>query len=277
MGQQKKMANRALENGHKAVSFAWIPLKDLELMPEGNRRVRNEALIKEIATEYKPARLGVLTVGPRRDSGKHRIADGQHRYLGLRERGWREEPVPCLVVHGAVTNAEMAEIFLGIQRRVNVKPVDVLLSEIVAEHPDAVAIHKIVNGAGFRIGHTTGTGTISAAVALKRIYKNQGAGALVGALSTATDAWGKIAAAVHGEILEGLALVLGRHSDIDRPVLTKKLRLAAKAGPDTLRAQAKSSREIHGSTSAQNIAALAVVAYNSGRKPENRLPDWWAK
>lgn len=276
MGQQKTMAQLAKADGIKKVSFAWIPLNELELMPHGNRRVVNEARVDEIATGYDSQIFGVVMVGAKLPSGKYRVADGQHRVLGLRKRGWKEQPIPCVIVHGAVTTQQMAAIFLGIQRRLNVKPVDVLLNEILAEQPEAVAINKIVRDGGFRIGHTTTNGTISAAAALKRIYRVAGAEALAGALMGVTDTWGKTPAALRGEILEGWGLVLGRYPTIDRSILSKKLR-PTDGGADGILAFAKSGRHMHGSTIPQNIAAVMVTHYNSGRKPENRLPDWWVK
>lgn len=273
MGKQKTLGQT---RPNKDISFAWIQVKNLELMKTGNRQVKNQAFVKKIADHFDAKKLGVLIVGPARENGRHPIADGQHRFLGMQEMGWKDEAVPCLISKTAITDADLAEIFLGLQQRLGTRPVDVLLNEIIAQHPEAVAIHKVLQRRGYRVGHATTGTTISAAAALRRIFRSGGETALDGALEILEGAYGRTGEAVAGDLLEGAALLVARHPAIDKARLAKKLKLGKSTqNPDRLRGAAAGAREMHGSTVAKNIAALMVAAFNLGTST-GRLPDWWA-
>lgn len=275
MGIQERVSSQRTQ---KNVSILWVPLSDLVVASEDspvNRRVRNAGLVAWIAEHYDERLLGVLVVTEQNSRGKRTIIDGQHRALGLRERGWKDQVVPCTVIKDATDLSAQAMVFLGLQRRVAVKPVDILRNEIQAKELPALEIDGVLRRAGFTLGHTTNSTTISAAASLKRIQKRGGGSLLERVLATAVDAWGKTPASVNGEVLDGLAMVLNRYPEIDAANLAKKLR-STEGGADGLRGMARSSKTIHGSTISQNIAACAVVAYNTGKR-EGRLPDWWAR
>ena len=257
---------------------AWIATKDLRLMPKGNRRIMNEAEIHRIAREFNWDLLTVLIVGPNDGQGKYSIADGQHRWRAVHDvLGWRDEKLPCWVVPTAADAARLAKIFLGVNGvRTSVKPIDIFKSEVVAEVPQALAIQRVLERAGFRVEYQVSERSIPAVNAIRGVFKDAGESGLALVLETIKAAWPTSRErATQGVILRGLGRLLAKYDGaVEQGVLVTKL--SKHATPDEIIAQAKASMNVHGSTLPQNVAAVMVAAYNKGRR-SGQLADFFSR
>lgn len=258
---------------------AWIAVEDLELMREGNRRILNVTWIKQKAREFNPRFLGILVVGPQNRRGKYPIIDGQHRWMILHdELGWRHQRVLCEIDLNANEIKDKAAVFVGRNQRIAVKNIDRFRNEVLAGFARAVAIEAVVRQAGFRVADHSSDATIPGIKTLEKLYADLGEKGLEKILAIVTSAWGRIESAVHAHVLSGLGLVFSRYRDgLNIEELTRKLRDFG-GGPAKIIAQARGSRELHGSSVPHNVAAIIVVAYNKGRRnEERRLVDWWTR
>lgn len=269
--------------GRKKEYLAWIPISEIVLMKEGNRRVVNHARVREIGTNFDPDAFGQLCVSEKGaiidekyPPDKHVAADGQHRLLAITKiMGWDgSQKLPCIVDPNLTTKGGLAKKFRLLNRRVAVRPVDDFKAALLGGVDWAVRINTVIQRFGFRVDATASSSVITAVHALRFLF-DAGEEVLSNAISTATTAWGRTTDAVQGDVLRGLGLMFRRYREqpIDKAALAEKLRKLP-GGPSHLIGRARGSRDTHGSTVAHNIAAIVVVAYNKGRRTQ-KLPDWW--
>ena len=127
---------------------------------------------KAIAKDFKPERLGVITVSYR--DGQYWVVDGQHRLVAAKIAKYPD--LMCEVVSG-LTYEEEAYLFANQDE--NKKPVQLSVkwnSLRIAGHEETLKIDRIVESAGLELstnGHK-GKGQIIAISTVKSIHNQLG-------------------------------------------------------------------------------------------------------
>lgn len=243
--------------------------------PRINREI-SQPRVDQMSSRFEPEALGVITVSERVD-GSFVVIDGQHRVATLRQlhpemNGHRIE---ARVFRG-LSLAEEARLFVELNNTRLPHPLQRYLKGVTANDPRLCAIDSVVKAAGLRVDQSPGEGHIRCVAALAKAYDNYGEKHLAKVLSIVTNAWGRTDQAVTGSLVEGISLFLGRYTDrVDVDRLTTKL-AAHGGGASGLLGHARGSKSIHGSSMANNVAAVVTTIYNKGRRA-NALPNWWTK
>ena len=194
------------------------------------------------------------------------IIDGQHRWRALMEHGFGEWPVEVKIHSDVTDSARASELFLKLNDRSPVSPYDKFVNEVKAGFPSAVGILDLLRARGLELVRTSGDGHICCVSALKKIHGLDGGKALALALDTVIAAWGKVAGAVEGAVIEGIGLIYGTYgASVDQAALVKKL-AKYPGGAAALVGDAKGLRNLRGATLARCIAEAAIEKYNAGRR-----------
>ena len=253
-----------------------VPVSELMLMKEGNRRVVNTSQLERMQREWDPSLIGVLHVAAKNGDGKYAIIDGQHRFTVMKGLGWSNQRVACIIHENAKDLSDKARLFVGFNDRIAVRPIDRFLNQLAAGEDRAVAINAVLRRVGLRVDHYSANGTVTAVTALEKVLDDLGEKGLERVLTISTTAWGVTPGAVKSEVIRGLGLFLRRYgSEVDNTDVAAKIRTIP-GGPDNLIARARSSRDIHGSSLPQNVAAVITATYNKGRRNKS-LASWWSR
>jgi len=206
------------------------------------------------------------------------ILDGQHRIYALKQFGFSEADVVTCEVYDDLSDAEMADIFLGRDARRAISPYDKFHVACTAGHTRETAIRRVVEANGLKVGRTKEENTIGAIGALGKVYDRSGdvvVGQVVRALK---NAFAGDPSAFAPELIEGIGLVFNRYNG-----KTNEKELAARlaATPHGVRGflrRVESQRQRTGNQKGQCVAATTVEIYNKALGPRSgeRLPDWWA-
>jgi hypothetical protein len=208
------------------------------------------------------------------------VLDGQHRIYALKVNGFEGDTLDCEVYEN-LSDAEMANIFLGRDARRAISPFDKFHVACTAEHKRENDIRRAVEGNGLRISRSRDEGCIGAVSALGKVYDRAGGdhmGSVVlgQSLRAIKNAYASDPAAFDGSIIEGVGMVFNRYNGKTNE---KDLaaRLATAQGYRGLLRRAESLRERTGNQKAQCVAAAVVDLYNRGLGPRasDRLPSWW--
>jgi hypothetical protein len=226
-----------------------------------------------------PARLRALTADMDLDAvgvfhaveyaidGEHGIwiIDGQHRLRALLELGLGEWVVEVKIHTDVKDNATASSLFLKLNDRSPVSPVDKFENEVRAGFGPAVAIVELLRARRLKIGRAIGDGLVCCVTALKNLYAADGGKSLGLTLDMALGSWGHKAEAVEGKLLEGLGLLLKMHGEnIDLAALAKKL-AKYPGGPSGLLGNAKGLRLIRRAPLARCVAEVVAETYNANR------------
>lgn len=276
------MARISTRNRGETGDVEWLPVSELQFDEEINRPV-NKARVDSIAASFNPEWVGVLTVSERTNGRGvgYFIIDGQHRARALMKMGWADQRVPCHVRRD-LTQSDEAGLFVGLNTTAKPSAYQRFAKSVLAGDPEAVAISDIVKSVGMSISDQQADGQINAVSTLEAVYRGgrrsggQDPHALLTTLRIATNAWGKTANAVNGQIIHGLGLVVRRYgTKIDHDELLKKL-APFPGGPAGLLGRARGLRDIRGGSVANCVAAVIVDTYNKGKR-SGAVADWWAK
>lgn len=259
-------------------SIEWVALSAIHTDHRVNTRTFDPNWVERKLREgFDPNGLGVPIVS-HRGEGSYVWLDGQNRGELMRRAGWGDQKIQCRVFYG-LTLAQEASLFLVHNDNRQVKPLYKFLARVTAGEPDAVAINRIANSHGWKIGETSSEKGITAVVALDKVFqsdKNPDGGkgnVLELTLRAVTEAWGYKSEAVDGRILVGIGALFNRFGDaIDRAALVKKL-AEFPAGASGVLGKARGLQQFQGGTVSHCVAEVIVVAYNSRRRT-NTLPDW---
>lgn len=275
------MSRMTTKNRGESGDIEWLPVSELQFDERVNRPV-NMARVAWIANNFNPEWVGVLTVSQRtngRGTG-YFVIDGQHRTRALLRMGWTDQRVPCHVRRDLAESDE-AGLFVGLNTSAKPGAYQRFAKSVLAGDPEAVAIDKIVRSVGLRVNEQQGDGHVTAVATLEAIYRGgrrtggEDPHALLATLRIATNSWGKTAAAMNGQVLHGLGLVVRRYgSGIDHDDLEKKLG-PYPGGPARLLGAARGLRDLRGGSVANCVAAVIVATYNKGRRTTG-VTDWWA-
>lgn len=191
-----------------------------------NREIRAN-WVNYLVINFKAEAFGEIVVSERVD-GKYVIIDGQHRAEMLRQLGFPEdrELIPA-EIHTGLSDRDEAYLTKIYNDSKGFGPLDKFKAMLHAGDPECRSIDKIVRTSGLRIASGTRDGVVSAVNTLDRIYrlsKPKGA-TLKETLQTTTIVWGVHKSAQRRDVLEGLALYLHKHPEVDRNDLIAKLSL----------------------------------------------------
>jgi hypothetical protein len=254
--------------------------------PRVNRSVR-DAWVKYLASEFDLELAEPITVSERAD-GSLVVLAGQHRVLGMRKaiddgRINGDGKIACKVYHDLTVAEEAAKAKYDHRHRSLGKVAEFKL-DVTAKDPDAVAINKIVQGAGCRIEEQARTDgrTIRATSALRKVYGGadlttvaQNPIVLKATLQTILNAWEPTPQSWHAAIIEGVGRVFLRYrSKIDVDRLERTL-AGSHGGAIGLEMRARTLRELQGGKLAVAVGGVIVEAYNKGLRGAKRLDGWW--
>jgi hypothetical protein len=254
----------------------YLAVSCLEMDPAVQRKLRM-AWVKEHVADFDPELFGEVVVSLR--GGRHLIVDGQHRVEILRQLGWADQKIPCLLYEG-LTLAEEAKLFRGLGDRKGLRAFDDFRIAIVEGDPVACDIDRIVRAQGLTLSDQKKDGAVSAVDALRRVYcgatlKQSSPVALGKALRLLKSAWGSSGSAFEGPMIIGAGLFFLRYNgSADESALVAKL-AKVPGGPAGMIGRAKALTETKRRRVGECVAAGIVDAYNSGRR-SGKLEDWWA-
>jgi hypothetical protein len=208
--------------------------------------------------------------------GIYWVCDGQHRIYALKQNGFEKDVLDC-EVYEDLTDAEMADLFLGRARGRAISPYDKFHVGCTAGYVRENSIRRVVEANGLRISRAKDDGCISAIGALGKVYDRAGDVVLGQVVRTIKNAFAGDSAAFDAHVIEGLGLVYNRYNGrTNEKDLAARLTSTSNGARGLLR-RAESQRERTGNQKAQCIAATVVDIYNKGIGPRasNRLPSWW--
>jgi hypothetical protein len=258
-------------------SVEWLAIAQVGTDRRVNTRTFDPNWVeKKLREGFNPDGLGVPIVS-RRSDGTYIWLDGQNRAELMRRAKWGDQKLPCRVFTG-LSLAQEAALFLVHNDNRKVEPLHKFLARITAEDPDAVAINRIVEDLGWKIGEG-GAKSITAVKALDRVYasdkKDDGSRgqALELTLRVVTEAWGYKPEAVDNRILGGIGSLINRFGDqIDKASLVKKL-AEFPGGASGVIGKARGMQQYQGGTVQHCVGEVIHIAYNARRRT-NLLPDW---
>lgn len=209
--------------------------------------------------------------------GIYWVLDGQHRIYALKQFGFSDkDELPC-EVYDNLTDAEMAEIFLGRAGSKAIGAYDKFHISCTAGRDRENDIRRTVEAQGLKISRDSDAGCIGAINTLGKVYDRSGAVVLGQVIRTINHAYGGDASAFDASVIEGLGLVYNRYNGrTNERDLAARLS-ATQHGVRGLLRRAESQRERTGNQKAQCVAATVVDIYNkgAGARSNQRLPSWW--
>lgn len=227
-----------------------------------------------IAAELDLNKLGYPIINHR--DGIYWVCDGQHRIYALKENGFEKDNLDC-EVYEDLSDAEMAEIFLGRDARRAISPYDKFHVACTAGRRRENDIRRAVESNGLKISRAQDEGCIGAIAACGKVYDRSGDVVLGQVVRTLKNAYAGDAAAFDGTLIEGLGLVYNRYNGrTNEKELASRLAALSQGVRGVLR-RAESLREKTGNQKAQCVAATVVDIFNKslGPRASNRLPSWW--
>jgi hypothetical protein len=251
----------------RASSVQWVRVSDIRTSTNAQRELRAYKA-ESIATEFDPDKLGIPVVNKR--GGRYWVIDGQHRIEALRRIGYEDQLIECQVYED-LTEKQEAEMFLGLNTPLAVKPIDKFLVALTAQRPRELGIARAVQAEGLAVGK--GNGKIMAVTALGRVYDVAGQEALGRTLRIIRDAFGDTG--MTANLIQGVGLVTHRYNgELDDEYAVTKLS-SARGGLSGLLAKAEVIRRQVGRPKPHCIAAAVVETVNSGRGGR-KIQDWWS-
>lgn len=228
-----------------------------------------------LAAELDLNKLGFPIVNLR--DGMYWVLDGQHRIYALKQFGFVDKDVVECEVYEDLTDAEMAEIFLGRDARKAIPPYDKFHVACTAGRKRENDVRRTLESNGLRIGRAKEENTISAIDAACKVYDRSGPTVLGQVVRMLKNGFAGDPDAFDRSLIEGGGLTFNRYNG-----RTNERDLAARlaALPGGVRAfmrRVNSQRERTGNLKAQCVAATLVDVYNKGVGPraKDRLPAWW--
>lgn len=208
--------------------------------------------------------------------GKWWIVDGQHRIYALKENGFANEKLYC-EVYTDLSDQEMAQTFLGRDRRRAISPFVKFKIGVTAGQSRETAILRVVEANGLSVTRSKGAHNVGAVSTLIRIYdSNPDKDAAVGfVLRVAKHAFTGDALGFDAAMLEALGLIHSRYSArVIEKVLIERLSLPQNSARNLMR-RVEDIRTRTGNYKAPCLASVIVDAYNKNAFGKQRLQSWW--
>lgn len=252
-----------------------VPISAMRIPPAlVTQREFRKAHGDRIASELDLNKLGFPIINHR--DGIYWVLDGQHRVYALKQFGFEKDTIEC-EVYDNLTDAEMADIFLGRDERKAISPYDKFHVACTAGRERECSAQRIVEANGLKISRESKSGCIGAVSTLLKIRDRHGDVVLGQTVRTANKAFAGEPAGFDGSVLEGIALVFNRYNGRTNEKEMAARLAAIPQGVRGVQRRAESQRERTGNLKAQCIAATVVDIYNKGVGPraKDRLPSWW--
>lgn len=257
--------------------IGWVNLSTLEV-DETTQRPLRPGWVKARAAHVDFEALGLICVSFR--DGKKLIVDGHHRVHLLRTIGYGDQSVLAEIYEG-LTRPQEAQLFLERNDRQALSPVQRFLKEVTAGHPDALAMNKVVQGLGLKIGDAKGGSPeqpakrrqINAIEAVRFVYKGAGIGqggpaALKATLATLRAAWGEDTSVWRGQLIKGMGIFCVRNAGMIKvDELIKRLE-GFHGGASGFYGKAQGRHEYEPGNLPQVIAKILAETYNKGRRTQ---------
>lgn len=226
-----------------------------------------------IAADLDLNKLGFPVVNHR--DGHYWVIDGQHRIYALRQNGFNEEPLDCEVYEN-LTDAEVADIFLGRDKRKAVPPFDKFHIACTAGYERETTVRRTVESNGQRISRDRDEG-ISTVGAIGKVYDQAGDVVLGQVIRTINLGFGGDPLGFERSVIEGLGLVYNRFNGRTNEKAMGQRLGTLKRGARELLQKAEALREKTGNQKKHCVAAVIVDVYNKAEGPhsKNRLSSWW--
>jgi len=249
-----------------------VMLKDLKIHPIAQRRLVS-ANLKRMTANFNPSVVGTIHTIEKRKAQNGKIVpgqwviDGQTRQTAGIQSGHGTLVADVQMFVGVIDDPTACSLFLDLNKRATVHPYDTYELELAAGFLPAVGVRSIMTKEhGLEVSRTSRDGCASCVVSLKVTYGLDSGESLGWAIDTILNSWGDGCSGLEGPIIQGLGLVHCKHGDaLDQSSLVKKL-AKMMAGASGLLGQARTSREIRGSTLPRNVARVALDIYNKGRR-----------
>ncbi|WUW22246.1 ParB N-terminal domain-containing protein [Streptomyces sp. NBC_01463] len=244
---------------------------ELKIDPEAQRTL-NEKRARSIANKMVSEALGSVIIS-QRSNGDLYIVDGQHRVRACQLAGIE---TMMAEIHYGLTQAQEAILFL-IKNRESHKPrpIDEYHVGLTGGVPLFVDTNAVLDKHGLTLGSTStnGVGAVSGAL---QIVDRFGAEIFDRTLTVAETAWGRSQDTWDGMLLGGIGMCLGRWGGVidDKELAKKMLAMgtAMKWRSEILSQSSRGGFNNSGTGSRVTTAyRLVVVAWNKGRKAENRI------
>lgn len=255
----------------------WVLASDLQI-DQSYQRVGpqiSRAAINRIARSFDPDIFHVLKVSLRVDKNLY-VIDGQHRLLAIREMGWNDQLLPCMV-HQGLTIADEAHIFSESQRtQRRLSPQAILKADVIARKPDAMAIVEIVAESGFLINYESGERSgrhICSVAALRKIVTTHAAGneLLARTLAVIARSWGT-ELGPRSSVLLGLAEFLRRYGD--RVDQNRLVRVLERLNPERMISDGRLQASLNGIKTEEGVGRHILTVYNKKVHVANRMEGW---
>lgn len=265
----------AKQPSRKPSKIRPVPIAAMKVPPALlTQREFRQAHADKIAADLDLNKLGFLILNHR--GGEFLVVDGQHRRAALIARGFGTYDIDC-EVYEDLSDAEMADIFLGRDARKQIPPYDKFHVSCTAGHKRELDIRRAVESNGQKISRER-DGGISAVGALGTVYDRAGDVVLGQVVRAINLGFSGDPLGFEHSIIEGLGLVFNRfNGQTNEKNLAHRL-AALKQGPRELLRRAEAIRERTGNQKKHCIAAVVVEVYNKGEggsKSKTRLPVWW--
>jgi hypothetical protein len=227
-----------------------------------------------IAAHLDLDKLGLPVVNHR--DGIFWVVDGQHRKYALEQNGFGSDNLDCEVFED-LSDAEMANVFLGRDARKPIAPYDKFHVACTAGYKRELDIRRTVESNGQKISRERDEG-ISTVGALGQVYDRSGDVVLGQVIRTINLSFGGDPLAFDRSVIEGLGLVYNRfNGKTNEKNLAHRL-AALRQGARELLRKAEAVRERTGNQKKHCVASVIVDIYNKGEGPttsKTRLPSWW--
>lgn len=252
-----------------------VRISDMRVPPVGVvQRKYHKADAERYAANLDLDKLGTPIINHR--NGIYWIVDGQHRIEALKMFFAPSDPglIECRVYED-LTDAEMAELFLGGDDRRAISVFEKFLVACTAERRRETDIRRTVESSNLKISQTKEIGCVGAIGALGKVYDRAGAVVLGQTIRTIRDAFGSDPLAFDGQLIQGLGHVFNRYNGRTHERDMVRCLTVVQHGVRGIMQRAEKTRLDTGSQKVMCVAATVVDIYNKSATRQQRLPVWW--
>lgn len=245
-----------------------IAAQELRIHPTAQRNIVPSKL-KQLIENLDLDAIGVLQAIEGTIDGERGIwiIDGQHRQKALLARGLGEWMVDVCVHLDVDTASRASEVFLKLNDRASMHPMDKFENRVRALDPIAVGVMQCIAERELKLARSTADGVLSCVNALYDLYKVDDGVSLKNTLDTVISAWGRSAAALEGKLLTGIGIVYTVFDGkVEKGTLEKKLAKYS-GGASAILGDAKGLRaRLKSRTLSRTVADVVIECYNSGKR-----------
>ena len=258
--------NRKLPSQIKA-----IPLAKMRVSVNAQRELR-PGRVNALLSDFDLDELGLIVANQR--DGFFWIIDGQHRVEALKQGlgNWDDQLIECRVYSG-LTEKQEAEMFDRLNNQLTVGALDKFKVRVTAGRPSEVAVSKIVQQQGLKIGPSGSAGNIGSVSTLVRVYERSGPSTLSRALRIAHGSFGD--PGMTAPVIDGFGHLCERYNGALQDDKTVERLMTLRGGIGALMSRADVLRKQTRKPSAQCVAAAVVDILNS-KQGGSKLPSWWS-